>query len=536
VKLGYYDWFTYTIHFQNTGTAAAINIQLRDTLDSQLDEASFEVLSHSHSNVISLSNNLLTVDFPNIYLPDSTTNEPGSKGFIQYRIKPKTRLTSAATVTNTAAIYFDFNAAIVTNTVVSSVVCDTPSIPTLSASSLTNCGGQKTTLRITGGNLNDATYWQWYSGNCGGRSIGSDTSIDVFPTVTTTYYVRGEGGCVTEGNCASITITVTDITPPTAKCKNTTITLSGGVASIMDSDVDDISTDNCGIQSMTISQVSFNCNDIGNNPVTITVTDNHNNSSTCVANVNVVGMNTTCSLSVTPASNAYTGGVATNIYLGYGPQSATLTANTSGGSGFTYSWTGTAISGSGSSVTFAPSAIGNYSLACTVTNQYGCQVTCSVVFCVKDIRSGGSGNNQKVNICHIPPGNPNNPQTLSISINGVASHLTNHSGDALGTCTQNCGSSKRIIEDEGVVYDGQEFSVLVYPNPSTTSFYFEVESESDEEIGISLFDINGKQILAVDHVVPHQIVTLGSDLAPGIYMIRVKQGGSLQIIKISKVR
>jgi uncharacterized repeat protein (TIGR01451 family) len=32
---GYDDWFTYTIHFQNTGNAPAFNIRLRDTLDAQ---------------------------------------------------------------------------------------------------------------------------------------------------------------------------------------------------------------------------------------------------------------------------------------------------------------------------------------------------------------------------------------------------------------------------------------------------------------------------------------------------------------------
>jgi hypothetical protein len=155
---------------------------------------------------------------------------------------------------------------------------------------------------------------------------------------------------------------------------------------------------------------------------------------------------------------------------------------------------------------------------------------------VKDIRSGGSGTNQKVNICHVPPGNSNNPQTLSISVNAVASHLSNHSGDALGTCTQTCGSSKRIIADEAVVYSGNEFSVLVYPNPSSTAFNFEVESALDDEISITLFDMTGKKINTVDHVFPYQIVNLGSELASGIYLAKVKQGDIVKTIKISKVR
>ena len=40
--------------------------------------------------------------------------------------------------------------------------------------------------------------------------------------------------------------------------------------------------------------------------------------------------------------------------------------------------------------------------------------------------------NNKVTICHVPPGNPNNTQTLSVSINSVGAHLTH--GDWIGDC------------------------------------------------------------------------------------------------------
>ena len=83
-----------------------------------------------------------------------------------------------------------------------------PSLPILTASSSTVCSGQTTTLSLTGA-LNGAADWQWALGSCGGSNIGSGVSVNVAPTVTTTYFVRGEGGCaVPPGNCASITITV----------------------------------------------------------------------------------------------------------------------------------------------------------------------------------------------------------------------------------------------------------------------------------------------------------------------------------------
>lgn len=84
--------------------------------------------------------------------------------------------------------------------------CIVPDTPTLSASSLTICSGESTTLSLSG-NLNDADHWQWYSGSCGGTPVGQGTSITVSPSSTTTYYVRGEGNSC-DGNCNSITVTV----------------------------------------------------------------------------------------------------------------------------------------------------------------------------------------------------------------------------------------------------------------------------------------------------------------------------------------
>ena len=82
---------------------------------------------------------------------------------------------------------------------------DTPSVSV--TTNPVNVGGS-TTLSIASGNLNDAAYWQWYSGSCDGTIVGSGTSIAVSPAVTTTYYAQGEGNGTT-GSCGSITIIVT---------------------------------------------------------------------------------------------------------------------------------------------------------------------------------------------------------------------------------------------------------------------------------------------------------------------------------------
>jgi len=113
---GYDDWFTYTIHFQNTGNAPAFNIRLKDTLDSNLDINSFEVRGYSHPAQISINGNILSVRFNNIMLPDSNIDYEGSMGYFQYRLKPFANLPSGTQIENTAYIYFDYNVPIITNT------------------------------------------------------------------------------------------------------------------------------------------------------------------------------------------------------------------------------------------------------------------------------------------------------------------------------------------------------------------------------------------------------------------------------------
>jgi len=86
--------------------------------------------------------------------------------------------------------------------------CIDPDVPAVSATPSTVCAGAVSTLSITSGNLNSATTWQWYSDFCGGTPIGTGTSIIVSPSVATDYFVRGEGGCITPGACAMVSVNV----------------------------------------------------------------------------------------------------------------------------------------------------------------------------------------------------------------------------------------------------------------------------------------------------------------------------------------
>lgn len=136
VEPGYSDYLTYTINFQNTGSAPAFNIRLEDTLSDLLDPSTFEVIDYSHNMHYNLTDKKLAVYFPNIMLVDSTTSEPDSKGHITYRIKPNGNLVDGEEVENTAYIFFDFNPAIVTNTSITQVQIDESGIESLTENQL----------------------------------------------------------------------------------------------------------------------------------------------------------------------------------------------------------------------------------------------------------------------------------------------------------------------------------------------------------------------------------------------------------------
>lgn len=111
---GYDDELLYTIRFQNTGTAPAFNIVLRDTLPLELDATSFQFIASSHPCQVSVQENRLSALFSNIQLPDSLSDPKGSQGFLQFRIQPVPGLPLGTLINNRAGIYFDYNAPIIT--------------------------------------------------------------------------------------------------------------------------------------------------------------------------------------------------------------------------------------------------------------------------------------------------------------------------------------------------------------------------------------------------------------------------------------
>lgn len=110
------DYLTYTIRFENTGSANAIDVRVNDVLHPMLDETTIRMISASHPYIMDRTGSIVNWTFDNILLPPSVANTNTGKGYITFQIKPKAGYAVGDIIPNTASIYFDFNPAIITNT------------------------------------------------------------------------------------------------------------------------------------------------------------------------------------------------------------------------------------------------------------------------------------------------------------------------------------------------------------------------------------------------------------------------------------
>lgn len=114
------DYLHYVIRFQNSGTAPAQNIVVKDVIDTtKFEMETLQLTAASHPYVTRIDGNKIEFIFENIVLPSEQDDEPGSHGFVAFKIKTKNNLTVNSSVSNQADIFFDYNFPIVTEPAVS---------------------------------------------------------------------------------------------------------------------------------------------------------------------------------------------------------------------------------------------------------------------------------------------------------------------------------------------------------------------------------------------------------------------------------
>ncbi|MFN5182526.1 MAG: beta strand repeat-containing protein, partial [Bacteroidota bacterium] len=158
----------------------------------------------------------------------------------------------------------------VTSTVSGAVNIQNPSVaPTfITPSPSVICGSGSTTLTVGDGSLGGGASWQWYSGSCGGTSVGTGSSVVVSPASATTYFVRAVG-CNTTA-CASTTISVQSLLDWGNLQFPSTASICGGTTNVYGQVYEPGVTPNAGADPLIVAQIGVSPVGSNTNPNTWT--------------------------------------------------------------------------------------------------------------------------------------------------------------------------------------------------------------------------------------------------------------------------
>jgi len=170
-----------------------------------------------------------------------------------------------------------------------------------------------------------------------------------------------------------------------------------------------------------------------------------------------------------------------------------------------------------------------------VTDPFGCTsspsnpASISTIYVV-DVRCGHDL--KKVVLCHVPPGNPDNPQTLCIAPSAVPAHLSNHPGDCLGPCPNLRVGSDLMMDN---------IHVHALPNPFSNRSVIEFTVFESSQVTIELYDIEGKLVTRLydgfaEGDILYETEVNGENLSSGVYLVKATAAGFSTFHKLVKTR
>jgi len=277
--------------------------------------------------------------------------------------------------------------------------------------------------------------------------------------------------------------------------------------------------------------------------VLVTVTDDCGNVNTCDFTVTRdPDLEVAIDPLATSSIETCAAGSGANLVIGYGGGPTCLTMHAVGAGGhapYTYGWTGPVGLPAGSltdtdtdSPTFcagfqtAPCV--TYVFEVTVTDVHGCTETAQVeVNVVNPLCTSGA--KPKVNVCHRPPDDPDNEQTLCVSASAADTHLAEHT-DCIGTCDAVCllfGVGEAFVIPGGGRIDplsSQELTVL--PNPFNESTVVSFRATHSTDAQLVVMDLTGRVIATlhdgrVEEGATYRYTFDVADLPAGIYVARL---------------
>ncbi len=196
---------TYKVRFQNTGAGPATDVVIRADLDADLDLETLIVVASSHT-ITGLevdAGGQLTLAFEGIGLPPEASDPEGSNGSVTFRLTPSGAVADGTEISHRAAIFFDDNPPVITNTVTNTLYHGDP-VP-IAAFDVVADGAHRD-FTYSGGTSGATFEWRF------GDGATPATSSDQSPSVTyATPGARLVSLIVTKGSCSSSTVEVVDV-------------------------------------------------------------------------------------------------------------------------------------------------------------------------------------------------------------------------------------------------------------------------------------------------------------------------------------
>lgn len=127
--------------------------------------------------------------------------------------------------------------------------------------------------------------------------------------------------------------------------------------------------------------------------------------------------------------------------------------------------------------------------------------------------------------------------TITINAKNTEGYLSTYDFTVAVPLNMSPAQEKALAAKESITAEedepGEIFNCQVAPNPSGNYFNLEVSSVSGKKIDVTLLDMGGRMITTFSYA-KNQPIRFGSDLKPGVYMIKITQSDQQKIIKIIK--